>query len=122
MFITSKNKYLSNDMKIFGTCSIPLTVCKIENTKTEMLHLILLILNGFDSVRMFTVILVMSEINICETPANMNAHPAYHHLTDPKTLVQTGMYKTKEIIPGNVLQQRTDEWKSRKTVVQQQIV
>ncbi len=25
MFITSKNKYLSNDIKIFGTCSIPLT-------------------------------------------------------------------------------------------------
>ncbi len=24
MFITSKNKYLLNDMKIFGTCSIPL--------------------------------------------------------------------------------------------------
>ncbi len=24
MFITSKNKYLSNDMKLFGTCSIPL--------------------------------------------------------------------------------------------------
>ncbi len=24
MFITFKNKYLSNDMKIFGTCSIPL--------------------------------------------------------------------------------------------------
>ncbi len=24
MFITSKNKYLSNDMKIFGACSIPL--------------------------------------------------------------------------------------------------
>ncbi len=24
MFITTKNKYLSNDMKIFGTCSIPL--------------------------------------------------------------------------------------------------
>ncbi len=24
LFITSKNKYLSNDMKIFGTCSIPL--------------------------------------------------------------------------------------------------
>ncbi len=24
MFIISKNKYLSNDMKIFGTCSIPL--------------------------------------------------------------------------------------------------
>ncbi len=24
IFITSKNKYLSNDMKIFGTCSIPL--------------------------------------------------------------------------------------------------
>ncbi len=24
MFIKSKNKYLSNDMKIFGTCSIPL--------------------------------------------------------------------------------------------------
>ncbi len=24
MFITSKNKYLSNDMKIFGICSIPL--------------------------------------------------------------------------------------------------
>ncbi len=24
MFITSKNKYLSNDMTIFGTCSIPL--------------------------------------------------------------------------------------------------
>ncbi len=26
MFITSKNKYLSNDMKIFGTCSIPLNL------------------------------------------------------------------------------------------------
>ncbi len=26
MFITSKNKYLSNDMKIFGTCSIPLRI------------------------------------------------------------------------------------------------
>ncbi len=26
MFITSKNKYLSNDMKIFGTCSIPLNI------------------------------------------------------------------------------------------------
>ncbi len=26
MFITSKNKYLSNDIKIFGTCSIPLTL------------------------------------------------------------------------------------------------
>ncbi len=25
MFITSENKYISNDMKIFGTCSIPLT-------------------------------------------------------------------------------------------------
>ncbi len=25
MFITSKNKYLANDMKIFGACSIPLT-------------------------------------------------------------------------------------------------
>ncbi len=25
MFITSKNKYLLNDIKIFGTCSIPLT-------------------------------------------------------------------------------------------------
>ncbi len=25
MFITSKNKYLSNDMKIFGSCSIPLS-------------------------------------------------------------------------------------------------
>ncbi len=25
MFITSKNKYLSNDMKLFGTCSISLT-------------------------------------------------------------------------------------------------
>ncbi len=24
MFITSKNKYISNNMKIFGTCSIPL--------------------------------------------------------------------------------------------------
>ncbi len=30
MFITSKNKYLSNDMKIFGTCSIPLNVEKCE--------------------------------------------------------------------------------------------
>ncbi len=26
MFITSKNKYLSNDMKIFGTCSIHLRI------------------------------------------------------------------------------------------------
>ncbi len=26
MFIISKNKYLSNDMKIFETCSIPLSL------------------------------------------------------------------------------------------------
>ncbi len=31
MFITSKNKYLSNDTKIFGTCSIPLI--PIHNNK-----------------------------------------------------------------------------------------
>ncbi len=30
MFITSKNKYLSNDMKIFGTCSIPLNKIKLK--------------------------------------------------------------------------------------------
>ncbi len=29
IFITSKNKYLSNDMKIFGTCSIPLIISDI---------------------------------------------------------------------------------------------
>ncbi len=28
MFITSKNKYLSNDMKIFGKCSILLSKYK----------------------------------------------------------------------------------------------
>ncbi len=38
-------------------------------------------------------------------------------LTDPKILVQTGMYNTQVTIPGNVLQQRTDELKRRKTVV-----
>ncbi len=31
MFITSKNKYLSNDMKIFGTCSIPLSLVSHES-------------------------------------------------------------------------------------------
>ncbi len=44
MFITSKNKYLSNDMKIFGTCSIPLSVgseemheaiCKLDCNKSR---------------------------------------------------------------------------------------
>ncbi len=79
--------------------------------------MILLILNSFDTVRMFIVISVMSETNVCETPINMNAHPAYHPLADPKTLVQTGMHNTEESIHGNVLQQRTDEWKRRKTVV-----
>ncbi len=42
MFITSKNKYLSNDMKIFGTCSIPLTSIDYRNislsTITRMLQ------------------------------------------------------------------------------------
>ncbi len=61
-----------------------LTVWKIENTKTEIHHMILLILNSFDTVRMFTVISVMSETNVCETAINMNAHPAYHPLTDSK--------------------------------------
>ncbi len=32
MFVTSKNKYLSNDMKIFGICSIPLRKFHIKNT------------------------------------------------------------------------------------------
>ncbi len=36
MFITSKNKYLSNDMKIFGTCYIPLTL-NVKGTK-YMVH------------------------------------------------------------------------------------
>ncbi len=76
---------------------------KIENTKTEIHHLILLTLNGFDTVRMFTVISVMSETNVFETPINMNAYPAYHPLTGPKILFQTGMYYTEESIPGNVL-------------------
>ncbi len=30
MFITSKNKYLSKYMKIFGTCSIPLREARVE--------------------------------------------------------------------------------------------
>ncbi len=60
-------------------------------------------------MRIFTVISVMSSTNVCETPINMNAHPAYHHVTDPNTLVQTGMYNTEESIHGNVFQQRTDE-------------
>ncbi len=42
MFITSKNKYLSNDMNIFGTCSIPLRVIVItamrSNTKSSLFH------------------------------------------------------------------------------------
>ncbi len=33
MFIASKNKYLSNDMNIFGTCSIPLKQLYIERTQ-----------------------------------------------------------------------------------------
>ncbi len=59
-----------------------LTVWKIESTTTEVHHFVLLILNGFDTVRMFTVISVMSETNVCETAMNMNAHPVYHSLTD----------------------------------------
>ncbi len=39
------------------------------------------------TLRMYTVVLEMSETNVCETPINMNAHPAYHSLTDPNTLV-----------------------------------
>ncbi len=54
--------------------------------------------------------------NVWKTLINMNALSAYHPLTDPKILVQTGMYNTKESILGNVLQQRTDVWKWRKTV------
>ncbi len=80
-----------------------LTGWKIENTKIEIHHLILLILNGFNTVRMFTVISVMSETNVCETPINMNDHPAYHPLTDTNILVQTGIYNTEESIHGNVL-------------------
>ncbi len=38
MFITSKNKYLSNDMKIFGTCSIPLTILEYDIFTDFRLH------------------------------------------------------------------------------------
>ncbi len=45
MFITSKNKYLLNDMKIFGTCSIPLNTqfpidiaIKAQHTRTSFDH------------------------------------------------------------------------------------
>ncbi len=49
MFITSKNKYLSNDMKIFGTCSIPLNMIvnladKLEGAQMPGHHSINLIL------------------------------------------------------------------------------
>ncbi len=37
MFITSKNKYLLNDMKIFGTCSIPLTIIERVMLKQGLL-------------------------------------------------------------------------------------
>ncbi len=37
MFITSKNKYLSNDMEIFGTRSIPLTLFA-QLTYVNVLH------------------------------------------------------------------------------------
>ncbi len=83
-----------------------LTVWKIKNTKTEIHHLTLLILNGFDTVRMFTVISVMSETNVCEIPINMNAQTAYHPIIDSKTLVKNGMHKIEKSIPRNVLQQR----------------
>ncbi len=45
---------------------------------------------------MFIVISVMSETNVCETPINMNAHPAYHPLADPKTLVQMACITQKK--------------------------
>ncbi len=35
MFITSKNKYLSNDIKIFGTCSIPLMLLDIVDKRAS---------------------------------------------------------------------------------------
>ncbi len=38
MFITSKNKYLSNDMKIFGTCSIPLNMDFPSQKKEEKVN------------------------------------------------------------------------------------
>ncbi len=38
MFITSKNKYLSNDMKIFETCSIPLSNCTVCGPLVEHLY------------------------------------------------------------------------------------
>ncbi len=38
IFIASKNKYLSNDMKIFGTCSIPLMICKICYISMRFIH------------------------------------------------------------------------------------
>ncbi len=38
MFIISKNKYLLNDMKIFGTCSIPLSI--VINYKANLISMI----------------------------------------------------------------------------------
>ncbi len=38
MFINSKNKYLSNDMNIFGTCSIPLTFPMFNNVTGLRCH------------------------------------------------------------------------------------
>ncbi len=76
MFITSKNKYLSNDMKIFGTCSIPLllkhfsypfiksTVCLNDD---ERLWATLVWLCGTEA-KMHTIRKTMKTISMCTTP------------------------------------------------------
>ncbi len=47
MFVTSKNKYLSNDMKIFGTCSIPLMIIIYIVMLASCLWLLIIIITGF---------------------------------------------------------------------------
>ncbi len=54
MFITSKNKYLSNDMKIFGTCSIPLIIGISFTTLCDCLLSCLCGLKSSDIQMLFT--------------------------------------------------------------------
>ncbi len=59
MFITSKNKYLSNDMKFFWTCSIPLTLktLKTYNTTPKISLLLIYDLQSEDWINTYYMLM-----------------------------------------------------------------
>ncbi len=88
MFITSKNKYLSNDTKIFGTCSIPLRqvsrILKAIHFNNSILFLAVMVYQSLisppekRSIKIVTVAIIMHNFTLAPKIEHLNSNLFIH--------------------------------------------